>query len=159
MKDNELIRTLRKTVGILKGALVSILLLLVITVYAAYLYSPTTSYRSNTREMTAETNLVGTMNEVEVINGIHQRTGLIAGEGLESVVQNCTSCHSAKLITQNRMSKSGWLSSIRWMQETQGLWDLGNTEDLIVHYLATYYAPQDKGRRAKLTNIEWYQLD
>ena len=132
MKDNELIRTLHRTVGILKGTIVSILLVLILTVYAGYLISPSPSNSKNSQEVMVETNLAGTMNEVEVINGIHQRTGLIAGEGLESVIQNCTSCHSAKLITQNRMSKSGWLSSIRWMQETQGLWDLGNNEDLIV---------------------------
>ena len=45
------------------------------------------------------------------------------------------------------------------MQETQNLWDLGKNEDIIVKYLATYYAPEKKGRRQNLTNIEWYVLE
>ena len=95
----------------------------------------------------------------KIENGIHIRTGFVEGEGLMTVVNNCTNCHSAKLVTQNRMSKEGWLATIRWMQETQNLWDLGNNEEIIVNYLATYYAPTKKGRRQNLTNIEWYELE
>lgn len=95
-------------------------------------------------------------NEIE--NGIHVATGFVDGDGLIEVIQNCTNCHSAKLVTQNRMSKEGWIATIRWMQETQNLWDLGDQEENIVNYLATNYAPQKKGRREALTNIEWYVL-
>ena len=86
------------------------------------------------------------------------RTGFIEGEGLDLVVQNCTSCHSAKIVIQNRMSKEKWLATIRWMQESQNLWDLGVNEEPILNYLSTYYAPDSIGRRANLTNVEWYQL-
>ncbi len=48
---------------------------------------------------------------------------------------------------------------IHWMQETQNLWDLGDNEALIVAYLAKNYPPGKKGRRARLTNIEWYDLE
>jgi hypothetical protein len=48
---------------------------------------------------------------------------------------------------------------IDWMQETQGLEDLGEHEPLILDYLAKYYAPQKKGRRPNLENIEWYELE
>lgn len=92
-------------------------------------------------------------------NGIHVRTGLIANEGVMLVVQNCTSCHSSKMITQNRANKEGWRSMIKWMQQTQNLWDLGANEEKIIDYLAKNYPPQKKGRRAKLANIEWYELD
>ena len=92
-------------------------------------------------------------------NGIHVRTGLIAGDNVMLVVQNCTSCHSAKMITQNRATKEGWLSMIKWMQQTQNLWDLGANEEKIINYLAANYSPQKKGRRARLKNIEWYELD
>ncbi len=92
-------------------------------------------------------------------NGIHLRTGLIAGEGLMETVNNCTNCHSAKLLTQNRLSKEGWLSTIRWMQETQNLWDLGDNESIIVNYLTTNYPPERKGRRANLESAEWYELE
>ena len=102
-------------------------------------------------------------NEVDdsnpIVDGIHVSTGLIEGEGLEEVVTNCTTCHSSKLIIQNRMTKEQWNATIRWMQETQGLWDLGDNQKIIVDYLTTNYPVLKKGRRAALTDIEWYSLD
>ena len=95
----------------------------------------------------------------KIEDGIHVRTGFVEGEGLMTVVNNCTNCHSAKLVTQNRMNEEGWRATIVWMQETQNLWDLGKNEDIIVNYLATYYAPEKKGRRQNLTDIEWYVLE
>jgi hypothetical protein len=95
----------------------------------------------------------------KIENGIHLRTGFVEGEGLMTVVNNCTNCHSAKLVTQNRMNAEGWRSTIQCMQETQNLWDLGKNEDIIVTYLATYYAPSEKGRRQNLENIKWYVLE
>jgi len=92
-------------------------------------------------------------------NGIHLRTGFVEGEGLMAVVNNCTNCHSAQLVTQNRMSRERWEATIRWMQETQNLWDLGANEDLILNYLATNYAPQEEGRRPNLVVEEWYDLE
>lgn len=95
----------------------------------------------------------------KIEDGVHLRTGFVEGEGLMTVVNNCTNCHSAKLVTQNRMSREGWEATIRWMQETQNLWDLGNNEPIILDYLANYYAPQKKGRRQNLSDIEWYVLE
>ena len=95
----------------------------------------------------------------KIENGIQLRNGFVEGEGLMTVVNNCTNCHSAKLVTQNRMSKERWRATIRWMQETQNLWDLGKNEEIIVDYLATYYAPTEKGRRQNLENIDWYLLE
>jgi hypothetical protein len=95
----------------------------------------------------------------KIENGVHLRTGFVEGEGLMTVVNNCTNCHSAKLVTQNRMNAEGWRATIKWMQETQNLWDLGKNEDIIVNYLATYYAPGEKGRRQNLENIQWYVLE
>lgn len=95
-------------------------------------------------------------NKIE--NGIHLRTGLVEAEGLMEVVNNCTNCHSAKLVTQNRMDKERWIATIRWMQKTQNLWDLGNNEEIIVNYLVTNYPVKKKGRREILSNIEWYEL-
>ncbi|MCM5662912.1 monoheme cytochrome C [Galbibacter mesophilus] len=96
--------------------------------------------------------------EGEIKNGIHVPTGFVEDDGLEAVINNCTNCHSAKLVTQNRMSKENWLATIRWMQETQNLWDLGDDEPLILDYLATNYAPKEKGRRANLEIEDWYEL-
>ena len=94
----------------------------------------------------------------KIENGIHVRTGFVEAEGLMTVVNNCTNCHSAKLVIQNRMNKERWLATIRWMQETQNLWDLGPNEDIIVNYLVTNYPPSKKGRRETLANVEWYEL-
>lgn len=94
----------------------------------------------------------------KIENGIHVRTGLIEAEGLMAVVNNCTNCHSALLVTQNRMNEERWIATIRWMQETQNLWDLGKNEEIIVNYLVTNYPVTSKGRRAPLMNIEWYEL-
>lgn len=99
---------------------------------------------------------VGDNEEIE--GGVHVATGLVAGEGLNMVIANCTGCHSSQLITQNRATREGWIRVIRWMQETQNLWELGENEEVIVSYLTKYYAPEGKGRRAPLTDIEWYEL-
>lgn len=99
------------------------------------------------------------MDPDRVENGIHIRTGLIAAEGLTEVVNNCTTCHSAQLVIQNRMSKERWEATIRWMQETQNLWELGKNQDIIIDYLVKNYPPQKKGRREALTQVEWYKLE
>lgn len=94
----------------------------------------------------------------EIKNGIHVPTGFKEGDGLFEVVISCTPCHSAKLVTQNRATKEGWIGIIKWMQETQNLWDLGENEAIIVDYLSTHYAPENKGRRENLKDIDWYDL-
>ena len=78
------------------------------------------------------------------------QTGLVIAPGYEVVKVQCTVCHSARLITQGRADREGWLSKIRWMQDTQGLWPLGPNEPLILDYLAANYAPEDRGRRPQL---------
>ena len=91
-------------------------------------------------------------------NGIHVATGFVDAEGMMTVVRNCTACHSSKLVLQNRMNAERWNATIRWMQETQNLPDLGKNQEIIVNYLATNYPPIDKGRRDILNNIDWYEL-
>lgn len=102
--------------------------------------------------------LVEEVDEDLIENGIHVRTGFVDADGLMTVINNCTNCHSSKLVTQNRMSEERWNATIRWMQETQNLWDLGPNQEIIVNYLVTNYPVEDKGRRENLTNIEWYDL-
>ncbi len=77
-------------------------------------------------------------------------TGLVVAPGLDVVKANCTVCHSARLISQSRADRQGWLSMIQWMQKTQNLWPLGPNEPIILDYLATNYAPEATGRRANL---------
>jgi len=95
----------------------------------------------------------------EFKNGSHLTTGFAEDENLQLVIGNCTSCHSAKLVTQNRATRDGWKSMIEWMQETQGLWELGDNEPLILDYLAKHYGPKKQGRRAPLNDIDWYDLE
>ena len=94
----------------------------------------------------------------DIVDGIHQPTGLKEGEGLMIVVAHCTACHSAQLVIQNRMNRERWNATIRWMQETQNLWDLGENQEIIVNYLIKNYPVSGKGRRENLKNIEWYDL-
>jgi len=120
------------------------------------------SLKSSTdKTVQSEYEIVSEIDETDydkIEDGVHLRTGFVEGDGLMLVVSNCTNCHSAKLVTQNRMSKERWLATIRWMQETQNLWELGENEEAILNYLATNYAPTGKGRRQNLTAIEWYEL-
>jgi len=96
-----------------------------------------------------------------VENGIHVQSGLVYAEGFDIVRGTCTACHSAKLVTQNRATREGWKEMIVWMQKTQGLWDLGPNEPVILDYLAKHYAPEEIERRPGLNiaAIEWYILE
>jgi len=94
----------------------------------------------------------------KIVDGIHVRTGFKDGEGVLVVANTCTVCHSSKLVIQNRMNKARWNETIKWMQETQGLWDLGENQKVIVDYLVKNYPITSKGRRERLRNIKWYDL-
>ena len=97
----------------------------------------------------------------KVENGIHLSTGLIYDENFDLVRAHCTACHSGKLVAQNRATREGWQQMIRWMQATQGLWDLGVNEPKILDYLEKNYAPKEVGRRANIdmAAVEWYILE
>lgn len=66
-------------------------------------------------------------------------TGLVIAPGFPIVKSYCTLCHSAKLVTQSGKTREGWVETIRWMQRTQGLFDLGQFEGEILDYLAAQY--------------------
>ena len=84
---------------------------------------------------------------------------LIEDDDVDLVAEHCTACHSALLVTQNRATEEGWLSTIQWMQEKQNLWDLGKDESRIIAYLARNYSPEETGRRLNLKEVEWYILE
>ncbi|QBQ55538.1 hypothetical protein [Nitrosococcus wardiae] len=91
---------------------------------------------------------------------VDEKTGLVIDEGFEIVKANCTGCHSARLITQNRATREGWKETIRWMQRTQNLWQFDpQTEEAILDYLAKHYAPEARGRRPNLKIEKWYFLE
>ncbi|NND44558.1 MAG: hypothetical protein HKN58_04490 [Xanthomonadales bacterium] len=59
--------------------------------------------------------------------------------GADLVQAHCSGCHSLALVAQNRMTRQGWQDTIRWMQEKQGLWDLGPAEQAILDHLEQNY--------------------
>lgn len=87
-----------------------------------------------------------TTNQVNVA----PQSGLVIAEGYNMVAAHCSACHSPSLITQNAMSRERWLETIRWMQDTQKLWPLGDAEPTILDYLATWYGPKPQSRRPPL---------
>ncbi len=131
---------------------------LIAAIIAAYFLSE--SEGGETHKTENESGYIDLEKEEEnaIENGIHLSTGLVAREGYQETIRHCTACHSAQLLTQNRLDKDGWVETIRWMQETQNLWDLGTNEEIIINYLTTNYPPLKKGRRAKLEDVDWYEL-
>lgn len=93
------------------------------------------------------------------IGSVDPESGLIIDHGFTVVRTQCGACHSTQLVAQNRFTRDGWKDLIRWMQESQNLWDLGEQEDIILDYLAKNFAPKNTGRRKALENIEWYTLN
>lgn len=139
-----------------------VLMLVVFSMAGGILYimnNPNTTFFNTKKEDALVDGItVEVIDEDRIENGIHVTTGLKDAEGLMTVVQNCTGCHSAKLVTQNRMSRERWVETIRWMQRTQNLPDLGKNEDIILNYLVTNYPVEQKGRRENLKDIVWYEL-
>ena len=79
-------------------------------------------------------------------------SGLKMAVNWELVRAACTTCHSARQITQQRGTAEQWLSMIRWMQKKQNLWEFDPAvEDKIVAYLAENYPPSAAQRRAALS--------
>ena len=111
------------------------------------------------REQTKTVGLLPQTENYFLPDSLDKTTGLVSAPGIEVVKENCVRCHSPKLITAKRASREGWLTTIRWMQQTQGLGDLGSAEPVILDYLAKHYAPNQSGRRPSLQITEWYKLE
>ncbi|WP_170061236.1 hypothetical protein [Spirosoma aerolatum] len=95
---------------------------------------------------------------------IDAESGLVADASLMMVKAQCTACHSSKLILQHRFTRAGWQERIRWMQKYHKLWDLGESEKVVLDYLEKYYGPSSMEskatfRRAPLKDIQWYKLN
>lgn len=92
--------------------------------------------------------LLFSMNSFAAKAKLDKETGLIIAPGMEEVKINCIACHSSKFITFQKGDRDTWLAMIRWMQKTQGLWELDKkTEDIILTYLETNYPPGKSSRR------------
>ena len=86
-----------------------------------------------------------------VAAAVDPSTRLVQKPGWELVRAQCGGCHSYGLITNQRGDRQTWLEIIRWLQQTQNLWELGvEVEAAILDYLAENYPPAGKFRRAPL---------
>ena len=86
-------------------------------------------------------------------NSLDQASGFVIDDGWELTNAHCAACHSAKLVTQNRMDRSGWKDTIRLMQAEHGLWDLGAAETAIIDYLTRHYGLAKNTSRARKGRI------
>jgi hypothetical protein len=142
------LKTIKSSLQILIAGILA-LFVLIFTLFLT-IYFPSEQHPTNTSIASSET----------LINTEELEQSVLADDpNIEIIEANCTACHSAKLIVQNRATREGWKTMIVWMQKNQKLWDLGKNEDLILDYLAKNYAPEEKGRRLNLKEIEWYLLD
>lgn len=147
---------------VVKGSIVIVFGVLFLLIYVPHKSSIDDMFAPRPEQLTGSyENIGGTANLDKVENGIHVATGMVYDENFKLVKGACTSCHSSKLITQNRATREGWKQMIRWMQDTQGLPDLGKSERKILDYLAKNYAPEEVGRRMNLDteDMEWYTLN
>ncbi len=65
--------------------------------------------------------------------------GLAAGPGREEVFYACSTCHSLRLVTQQRLARDIWDETLAWMVEEQGMPELEADErEIILDYLATF---------------------
>jgi len=99
--------------------------------------------------------------DTALINGVpvDPESGLALDGTMPIVKGQCTSCHSSKLILQSHFDREKWVERIRWMQRTQKLWDLGETEKPILDYLVKHYGPVKipfDGRRLPLDPPKWH---
>lgn len=154
-----------ETQQLLKGltaaviGLLAIVVLLVGTVLFVAFFEGQSKTSDSAMSADSSVNASQNTDSGEVIEGKDVATGFVVDEGFEIVKATCTGCHSSAIVLQNRFTREGWKARIVWMQQTQGLWDLGDNESVILDYLAKYHAPEPpKGRRLPLKDIEWYKL-
>lgn len=158
-RKNELSKIFQWIYGLILSLTVLVVFLIATTVYmiADPSLSLIRSWQTPEATLSEAVTMVDDADLIE--NGIHVETGFIDAPGMMITIQNCTNCHSSKLVIANRMNEERWVQTIRWMQETQNLWDLGENEKIIVDYLVANYPPKKVGRRANLENIDWYELE
>lgn len=154
--------SLYKALALVKNsALISVATVLGCIIYFSFQSSINKSLEPSPKQIKSVSyNSSDALDPNRVENGIHVETGMVYDNNFELVRRSCTSCHSSKLVIQNRATRDGWKQMIDWMQETQGLQDLGKYEVKILDYLEKNYAPQETGRRKVLdiSDEEWYTL-
>lgn len=79
---------------------------------------------------------------------INPDNGLIIDENVELIENNCLACHNANLIINMNANREAWLTTIRWMQDSEGLWEIpADDENKILDYLTKHYGEKYNTRR------------
>ncbi len=79
-------------------------------------------------------------------------SGLVIAPGWEMAAAHCGGCHSYALVTAQRGDAEFWRSTIRWMQNTQNLWQIPEAQETaLIAYLEANYNETDWGRRPPLS--------
>lgn len=74
---------------------------------------------------------------------VDKDSGLIMAPGWKQVKNQCNACHSSLIVAQNSGDREFWRSTLQWMIDSQGLWDLSDTWEPVLGYLTTYYGARD----------------
>ncbi len=65
---------------------------------------------------------------------------LVAGPGVEETFIYCTPCHSEMIVAQQGLTREGWIESLEWMVEEQGMEEIEEPDyGLVIDYLAANY--------------------
>jgi len=68
-------------------------------------------------------------------------SGLPRTEGVETVVAQCTYCHSAALVMQQRLSRERWDERVNWMIAERGMPEPDAADrKVILDYLAAHFS-------------------
>lgn len=79
---------------------------------------------------------------------INPENGLIIDENVELIENNCLACHNSSLIVNMNVNREAWIATIRWMQESEGLWEIPvDNENKILDYLTKHYGEKYNTRR------------
>jgi len=82
---------------------------------------------------------------------VDANTGLVVAPGWEMAAAHCGGCHSHALVTAQRGDADFWRATIRWMQQTQNLWQIPQAQEkTLLAYLEANYNETDWGRRPPL---------
>ncbi|MEH6629620.1 MAG: hypothetical protein V7776_02270 [Halopseudomonas aestusnigri] len=66
--------------------------------------------------------------------------GLATGIGQEEVLIYCSACHSTRIVQQQGMNREGWIDTLEWMVEEQGMSEIEEPDlTLILDYLTKSY--------------------
>ena len=79
---------------------------------------------------------------------INPDNGLIIDTNVELVENHCLACHNSGLIVNMNANRDAWIAAIRWMQESEGLWEIpAEDESKLLDYLVKHYGEKYSTRR------------